>query len=108
MLDLLRAKGIWLASVRYGYVFGGLASAGNLMAQLGQLWSAATLSSVTASFTASESLSSIVNASRDQSSEQPSRRSCMVMRCPYASFHSKTVFRNSSLPRSSRVLPSSA
>jgi hypothetical protein len=50
LLDLLRTKGIWMASVRYGYVFGGLASAGNLMAQLGQLWSAATLSSVTASF----------------------------------------------------------
>ena len=30
LLDLLRAKGLWLASVRYGYLFGGLTDAGNL------------------------------------------------------------------------------
>ena len=50
LLDLLRAKGIWFAAVRYGYVFGGLATAGPLMGQLPHLWSAATLASVTAAF----------------------------------------------------------
>ena len=39
LLDLLRCKGMWLAAVRYGYVFGGLANAGNLMAQRKHLWS---------------------------------------------------------------------
>ena len=29
LLDLLRTKGMWLASVRYGYVFGALASGGS-------------------------------------------------------------------------------
>ena len=50
LLDLLRAKGIWFAAVRYGYVFGGLATAGHLMGQLPHLWSVATLTSVTAAF----------------------------------------------------------
>ena len=50
LLDLLRAKGIWFAAVRYGYVFGGLAKAGHLMGQLPHLWSADTLASVTAAF----------------------------------------------------------
>ena len=50
LLDLLRAKGMWHAAVRYGYVFGGLASAGNLIAQMSHLWSAATLATLTHAF----------------------------------------------------------
>ena len=50
LLDLLRAKGMWFAAVRYGYVFGGLATAGNLIAALPQLWSAATMARITAVF----------------------------------------------------------
>ena len=38
LLDLLRCKGLWLSSVRYGYVFGGLENAGNLVPQLPNLW----------------------------------------------------------------------
>ena len=41
LLDLLRCKGMWLASVRYGYVFGGLESAGNLVAAMPYLWAPA-------------------------------------------------------------------
>ena len=39
LLDLLRTRGLWRASVRYGYVFGGLKKAGNLMELLDDsLW----------------------------------------------------------------------
>ncbi len=38
LLDLLRCKGLWMASVRYGYVFGALATAGSLGGErIGQL-----------------------------------------------------------------------
>ena len=50
LLDLLRTKGMWGASVRYGYVFGGLEKAGNLANQISRLWSAETLGAVTAAF----------------------------------------------------------
>ena len=40
-----------------------------------------------ASFTACDSFSSIVNASRDQSKDPPSRRSWLQMVLPDASFH---------------------
>ena len=50
LLDLLRCQGMWLASVRYGYVFGGLATAGNLIAQMENLWTPKTLERVTAAF----------------------------------------------------------
>ena len=32
-MDLLRTKGLWIHSVRYGYVFGALESAGNMPAR---------------------------------------------------------------------------
>ncbi len=48
--------------------------------------------------------SSIVKRSRDQSQEQPSRFSCSMMMPPCLSFHSQTRRRNSSRPRSWRVL----
>ena len=48
---------------------------------------------------------SIVKTSRDQSSMQPRRRSCVVIRAPYCSFHPHTCFTNSSRPRSWRETP---
>ena len=52
LLDLLRTKGMWQACVRYGYVFGGLASAGNLVAHKAHLWNDATLAAATVAFEA--------------------------------------------------------
>ena len=37
LLDLLRTRGLWLASVRFGYVYGALATAGNLTSLLPSL-----------------------------------------------------------------------
>ena len=52
LLDLLRTSGMWFASVRYGYVFGALASAGNVVGQgvLPHLWRADKLAAVAALF----------------------------------------------------------
>ena len=50
LLDLLRTAGMWLPSVRYGYLYGGLASAGHLTDKVGQLWSAEVLGRVVALF----------------------------------------------------------
>jgi hypothetical protein len=52
LIDLLRTSGVWRLSVRYGYVFGGLAAAGNLMDKRDQLWSATELAQVSAAFEA--------------------------------------------------------
>ena len=41
---------MWLPSVRYGYLYGGLASAGHLTDKVGQLWSAEVLGRVVALF----------------------------------------------------------
>mmetsp|Transcript_5126 Transcript_5126/g.18346 ORF Transcript_5126/g.18346 Transcript_5126/m.18346 type:complete len:327 (+) Transcript_5126:2424-3404(+) len=60
-----------------------------------------------ASFTALESMSSIVNRSRDQSRDDPRRLSWLKILPPYASFHSKTRSKNFSRPSSCRVIPSS-
>ena len=49
MLELLRTAGMWHASVRYGYVYGALASEGNLVAGA-SLWPVETLASVTTAF----------------------------------------------------------
>ena len=49
----------------------------------------------------------IVKRSRDQSSEEPKRRSCEQMVLPYCSFHVKTSFRKASRPSSWRVIPRS-
>jgi hypothetical protein len=46
----------------------------------------------------------MVKRSRFQSSEQPSLRSCSVMREPDSAFQAQTRRRNSSRPRSCRVL----
>ena len=46
LLDLLRTSGLWHASVRHGYVYGGLKAAGHLMGQLDLLWSESTLAAV--------------------------------------------------------------
>ena len=61
LLDLLRCKGMWHASVRYGYVFGGLESAGNLVAAMPYLWSAGTLASIAATF--EQTWEGVVNSS---------------------------------------------
>ena len=55
LLDLLRTKGMWSASVRYGYLFGALTSVGGelpTMAQRGELWDGATLAKATEIFEA--------------------------------------------------------
>ena len=39
LLELHRTAGVWVASVRYGYAYGALASAGNLAEHLDQMWS---------------------------------------------------------------------
>ena len=44
--DLLRAKGMWHASVRVGYVYGALAAAGNLTQRMDGLWSKAAFEGV--------------------------------------------------------------
>ena len=56
--------------------------------------------------TARDGASSMVNASRDQSTESPRRRICSMISPPYCSFHSHTRATNASRPRSWRVLPS--
>ena len=33
LLDLHRAQGVWVSAVRFGYLYGALASAGNLLRQ---------------------------------------------------------------------------
>mmetsp|Transcript_34107 Transcript_34107/g.77031 ORF Transcript_34107/g.77031 Transcript_34107/m.77031 type:complete len:265 (+) Transcript_34107:2325-3119(+) len=60
-----------------------------------------------ASTTALEHLASIVNASRDQSTEEPSSLIWVQILEPYASFHSHTFSRNLSRPRSCLVSPCS-
>jgi hypothetical protein len=50
LLDLLRAKGMWHASVRVGYVYGALAAAGNLMQRMDGLWSKAAFEGVVSAF----------------------------------------------------------
>jgi hypothetical protein len=50
LVDLMRTSGVWRLSVRYGYIFGGLAEAGNLMAMRDKLWNAAELAQVSAVF----------------------------------------------------------
>jgi len=50
LLELLRAKGMWLASVRYGYLFGALATAGSLAAIVSSLASAEQLAALAAQF----------------------------------------------------------
>eukprot|EP00316_Scyphosphaera_apsteinii_P022917 CAMPEP_0119334028 /NCGR_PEP_ID=MMETSP1333-20130426/86522_1 /TAXON_ID=418940 /ORGANISM="Scyphosphaera apsteinii, Strain RCC1455" /LENGTH=1168 /DNA_ID=CAMNT_0007344241 /DNA_START=113 /DNA_END=3619 /DNA_ORIENTATION=+ len=50
LLELLRTAGMWHASVRYGYVYGALACAGNLAVATELLWPAETLERVTAEF----------------------------------------------------------
>ena len=52
LLDLLRAKGLWLASVRCGYLFGGVVDKGNLSmaARSGNLATASTLRQVAGLF----------------------------------------------------------
>ena len=54
LADLLRTRGLWFASVRYGYVFGGLKGAGNLaeLAANKGLWSKPVLTEVAAEFEA--------------------------------------------------------
>ena len=49
----------------------------------------------------------MVKRSRDQSSDEPSRRSCEQIVFPYCSFHVNTSFRNASRPSSWRVTPRS-
>ena len=52
LLDLLRTKGMWPMSVRYGYVFGGLKDAGNLMSAevRSSMWNVATLDTISGFF----------------------------------------------------------
>lgn len=50
LVDLLRTSGVWRLSVRYGYVYGGLVKAGNLMGQRDRLWGAAELTQLSAAF----------------------------------------------------------
>jgi hypothetical protein len=54
LLELLRTQGLWKASVRFGYLFGGLASAGNLadLAGRGGMWNAEAMQAVTSFFEA--------------------------------------------------------
>ena len=52
LLELLRTKGLWLASARYGYLFGGLRESGNLAARAPHLWSRERLLAVGALFEA--------------------------------------------------------
>ena len=54
LLDLLRTRGLWTASVRYGYVFGVLAGAEDITVALdrGQLWGASLLQRVARIFEA--------------------------------------------------------
>ena len=55
-----------------------------------------------ASVTAFAHFSSIVKRSRAQSTDDPSRRSCVQIRDPYWPFQAQTCFKNSSRPRSWR------
>ena len=50
LLDLLRTKGLWIASVRYGYLFGGLEGAGSLESRLESLASARQLAALATVF----------------------------------------------------------
>lgn len=52
LLDLLRTQGLWLASVRYGYLFGALDGAGGLGERIDRLASAAQLSILASVFEA--------------------------------------------------------
>lgn len=54
LADLLRSKGLWLASVRYGYLYGGLKTAGNLgeLCDHDRIWNARTLREVADEFEA--------------------------------------------------------
>ena len=52
LLDVLRTKGMWRESVRYGYLFGGLKLAGNLTIPevLNSMWDAKTLDRIANEF----------------------------------------------------------
>lgn len=52
LLELLRTRGLWLASVRYGYVYGGMRGAGNIVTicEGAGLWSKAAMVKVAAEF----------------------------------------------------------
>ena len=50
LLDMLRTKGVWLASVRYGYLFGALSTAGSLHGRSHELASAAQLEQLADAF----------------------------------------------------------
>ena len=52
LLDLLRTKGVWFLSVRYGLIYGGLRTAGNLaaLAKKGGLWPKAVMTQVADAF----------------------------------------------------------
>ncbi|EOD23408.1 hypothetical protein EMIHUDRAFT_239675 [Emiliania huxleyi CCMP1516] len=52
LLDMLRTKGVWLASVRYGYLFGALSTAGSLHGRSHELASAAQLEQLADAFAA--------------------------------------------------------
>ena len=75
LLDLLRCKGLWLSSVRYGYVFGGLENAGNLVPQLPHLWKPKQLQKVAQVFVRAAPL-------HPSSSAHPSRSACEELKHP--------------------------
>ena len=50
LVDLLRPQGLWLASVRYGYLYGALARAGSLSDLLDEMATAAQLETLAAVF----------------------------------------------------------
>ena len=72
LLDLLRTQGLWLASVRYGYLFGALDGAGGLGERIDRLASAAQLSALASIF---EAEWSSVLRSRDAAATWSSERS---------------------------------